>query len=56
MDNVVLAGYFISLSILFIFGLHGFLLLYYNKKYKDVNYNPTKEFEEPPLVTIQLPL
>jgi cellulose synthase/poly-beta-1,6-N-acetylglucosamine synthase-like glycosyltransferase len=56
MDNIVLAGYFISLSILFIFGLHGFLLLYYNKKYKDVNYNPTKEFEEPPLVTIQLPL
>jgi len=56
MDNIVLIGYFISLSILFIFGLHGFVLLYYNKKYKDVNYKPTKEFEEPPLVTIQLPL
>jgi len=56
MDNIVLIGYFISLSILFVFGLHGFLLLYYNKKYKDVNYNPTKEFEELPLVTIQLPL
>ena len=56
MDNIVLIGYFVSLSILFIFGLHGFVLLYYHRKYKDVNFNPTKESGDTPLVTIQLPL
>ena len=56
MDNIVLIGYFISLSILFIFGLHRFVLLYYHRKFKDVNFDPTKEFNEIPLVTIQLPL
>ena len=56
MDSIVLISYFISLSILFIFGLHGFLLLYYHRKYKDVGFNPDKEFTEKPLVTIQLPL
>ena len=56
MDNIVLIGYFVSLSILFIFGLHGFVLLYYHRKYKDVNFNSSKDFENAPLVTIQLPL
>ena len=56
MDTIVLISYFISLSILFIFGLHGFLLLYYHRKYKDVGFNSDKEFIEKPLVTIQLPL
>src|SRR4030066_541319 len=56
MDNIVLIGYFVSLSILFIFGLHGFVLLYYHRKYKDVNFNSTKNFDKAPLVTIQLPL
>jgi len=56
MDNIVLIGYFVSLSILFLFGLHGFVLLFYHRKYKDVKFNSTKEFGETPLVTIQLPL
>jgi len=56
MDNIVLIGYFVSLSILFIFGLHGFVLLYYHRKYKDVDFNSTKDFDNAPLVTIQLPL
>lgn len=56
MDNIVLIGYFVSLSILFIFGLHGFVLLFYHRKYKDVKINSTKDFENAPLVTIQLPL
>jgi len=56
MDNIVLIGYFVSLSILFVFGLHGFVLLYYHRKYKDVNFNSSKDFENAPLVTIQLPL
>lgn len=56
MDEIVLVSYFIALSILFIFGLHGFLLLYYHRKYKDNIMEPKSELEENPLVTIQLPL
>ncbi len=56
MDEIVLVSYFIALSILFIFGLHGFLLLYYHRKYKDNISEPKSELHETPLVTIQLPL
>ena len=56
MDNAVLIGYFISLSILFIFGLHGFIMLYYHKKYKGVQYKPYPNFKFEDKVTIQLPL
>jgi cellulose synthase/poly-beta-1,6-N-acetylglucosamine synthase-like glycosyltransferase len=56
MDEIVLVSYFIALSILFIFGLHGFLLLYYHRKYKDNIAEPKSELEDTPLVTIQLPL
>ena len=56
MDEIVLISYFIALSILFIFGLHGFLLLYYHRKYKDNISEPESELIEIPLVTIQLPL
>jgi cellulose synthase/poly-beta-1,6-N-acetylglucosamine synthase-like glycosyltransferase len=56
MDNIVLIGYFVSLSILFIFGLHGFILLYYHRKYKDVNFDTANNYTENPKVTIQLPL
>lgn len=56
MDDIVLISYFISLSILLIFGSHGFIMLYLHSKYgnrrpaEDKNYVPDKK------VTIQLPL
>ena len=56
MDEIVLVSYFIALSILFIFGLHGFLLLYYHHKYKSNISESQPELEEAPLVTVQLPL
>ena len=56
MDEVVLIGYFLSLSILFIFGLHGFVMLYYHKKYKSVQHKPKTDFEYNDIVTVQLPL
>jgi cellulose synthase/poly-beta-1,6-N-acetylglucosamine synthase-like glycosyltransferase len=56
MDEIVLIGYFLSLSILFIFGLHGFIMLFYNRKYKHVKYQPKQDFECDAKVTIQLPL
>lgn len=56
MDEIVLVGYFISLFILFVFGCHGFIMLYYHKKYKDVKYMPSNELNKDAFVTIQLPL
>lgn len=56
MDQIVLIGYFIALSVLFIFGLHGFIMLFYHRKYKDVKHNPKSDFNYDTKVTIQLPL
>lgn len=56
MDDIVLIGYFLSLTILFVFGLHGFIMLYYHKKYKDNNPVPKPQIDENATVTIQLPL
>ncbi len=56
MDNIVLISYFVSLSILFLFGLHGFIMIFYHNKYKGVSHTPMTEIDENALVTIQLPL
>ena len=56
MDDIVLVSYFVSLSIIFVFGLHGFIMIYYYNKYKNVKNVPQKEFTPSSLVTIQLPL
>ncbi len=56
MDEIVLISYFIALTILFVFGLHGFLLLYYHRKYKENKIEPKPGLDEAPFVTIQLPL
>lgn len=56
MDQVVLIGYFVSLSILFIFGLHGFIMIYYHRKYGYNNPVPKANVDENAIVTIQLPL
>jgi len=56
MDDIVLVSYFISLSILFVFGLHGFTMIYYYNKYKNVKHKQKPEGMPDPLVTIQLPL
>ncbi len=55
MDDIVLISYFASLFILFVFGLHGFIMIYYHRKYRDVT-PKSKETSGEPLVTIQLPL
>lgn len=56
MDEIVLIGYFLALTILFVFGLHGFIMLYYHKKYRDNVPVPKDKIEENTKVTIQLPL
>jgi cellulose synthase/poly-beta-1,6-N-acetylglucosamine synthase-like glycosyltransferase len=56
MDNVVLISYFVTLSILFVFGCHGFIMIFYHNKYRNVKHTskPVENFT--PKVTIQLPL
>ena len=56
MDNIVLIGYFVSLLILFIFGSHGFIMLFYHKKYREVKHIPVENLKLNSKVTIQLPL
>ncbi|MDR3668086.1 MAG: glycosyltransferase family 2 protein [Ignavibacteriaceae bacterium] len=56
MDDIVLISYFIALSILFIFGLHGFIMIYYYNKYKGVSHKQKPESIPDAKVTIQLPL
>ena len=45
MDDFVLVSYFVALSILFIFGCHGFIMLYYHRKYKNVQHKPDPNFK-----------
>jgi cellulose synthase/poly-beta-1,6-N-acetylglucosamine synthase-like glycosyltransferase len=56
MDDVVLVGYFISLFILFIFGCHGFIMMYYHNKYRNVKHKSKPVADITSKVTIQLPL
>ena len=56
MDEIVLIAYFVSLSILFIFGCHGFIMLYYHRKYGKANPVARTVVNGDALVTIQLPL
>ena len=56
MDEIVLIGYFITLSILFIFGLHGFVMIYYHNKYKGVHHQSNPDLKCEDIVTIQLPI
>ena len=56
MDDIVLISYFVALSILFVFGLHGFIMIFYYNKYKDVKHKQNPECIPNAKVTIQLPL
>ena len=56
MDDVVLIGYFVSLFILFVFGCHGFIMMYYHNKYRNVKHKSKTVDDFNSFVTIQLPL
>lgn len=56
MEQFILITYFVALSILFGFGIHGLILLYYYRKTKsNIKHEPEMP-NDVPLVTIQLPL
>lgn len=56
MENFILGAYVISLSILSLFGSHGFVMIYYYFKNRDKRPNGMERLDQPPVVTIQLPI
>src|ERR1035437_7063949 len=54
-DKIVLFTYIISLSVLLLFGSHGFIMMFYHSKYMKNKPKP-KPLEDLDMVTIQLPL
>lgn len=56
MAEFILIAYIVSLTILFIFGLHGFIMIYYYLKFKDKKRSAVKSLDEYPIVTVQLPV
>ncbi|MFI5253793.1 MAG: cellulose synthase family protein [Bacteroidota bacterium] len=56
MQDMIIGVYFFSLSILFLFGSSGFVMIYYYIKNKNKRVEPAPPLTEYPLVTIQLPV
>ncbi len=56
MEDLILIAYFIALLILFTFGSHGFIMIYYYFKYRDTKNSSNLSLTEFPAVTIQLPI
>jgi cellulose synthase/poly-beta-1,6-N-acetylglucosamine synthase-like glycosyltransferase len=56
MESLLLTIYFIALTILFGFGIHGIVLLYYYRKTKLQDTQKVEQKGDWPLVTIQLPM
>ncbi|MFN3305824.1 MAG: cellulose synthase family protein [Candidatus Kapaibacteriota bacterium] len=56
MEFVILIFYFIALSVLFLFGIHGLILLYYFRKTQKILLPKYELPKELPMVTIQLPI
>jgi cellulose synthase/poly-beta-1,6-N-acetylglucosamine synthase-like glycosyltransferase len=56
MQDVIIGTYFISLTILFLFGSSGFVMIYYYIKHRNKKVERAQELKEFPVVTIQLPV
>ncbi|MBI5022176.1 MAG: glycosyltransferase [Ignavibacteriales bacterium] len=56
MQDYIIYSYFISLTILFVFGSSGFVMIYYYLKHRNKKHEPVSDLTEFPVVTIQLPL
>jgi len=56
MQDALLAMYFFSLCVLFLFGLHGLVMVYYYHKTADFKRETPPMPENLPLVTVQLPI
>src|SRR6267154_2656844 len=56
MQDYIIGTYFISLTILFLFGSSSFIMIYYYLKHRNNEMETATELKEFPKVTIQLPL
>jgi cellulose synthase/poly-beta-1,6-N-acetylglucosamine synthase-like glycosyltransferase len=56
MEDFILGAYVFSLSILFLFGSHGFVMIYYYFKNKDKRPVGKTLLDDKPMVTVQLPV
>jgi len=56
MQDFIIGAYFISLTILFLFGSSGFVMIYYYMKHRDKRIEEAGELKNFPAITIQLPI
>ena len=56
MEEIILFTYIASLSILFVFGSHGFIMIYYYLKYRRKKAAAVEALSSYPVVTVQLPV
>ena len=55
-EKVILFTYYAVLAVLSIYGTHRYVLVYLYYRHKHRRHEPTERFEEPPEVTVQLPI
>ena len=56
MEEIILFAYIASLTVLFVFGSHGFIMIYYYLKYRDKRIHTAAPVSTYPVVTMQLPV
>jgi cellulose synthase/poly-beta-1,6-N-acetylglucosamine synthase-like glycosyltransferase len=56
MEEIILFAYIFSLSVLFVFGSHGFIMIYYYLKFKARKRRDAAAPQHYPVVTVQLPV
>jgi cellulose synthase/poly-beta-1,6-N-acetylglucosamine synthase-like glycosyltransferase len=56
MEEIILITYMLSLTVLFIFGSHGFIMIYYYLKFRSKKLDPSNTIKSYPIVTVQLPV
>mgnify|MGYP002402598930 FL=1 len=56
MEEIILFTYIGSLMILFTFGSHGFIMIYYYLKHRHKRDDFSQQLEDYPVVTLQLPI
>src|SRR5512135_2300474 len=56
MEEIILFVYIFSLTVLFVFGSHGFIMIYYYLKFRSKKNKAVEEITSYPFVTVQLPV
>jgi len=56
MEEIILFAYIFSLSVLFVFGSHGFIMIYYYLRFRKTVSKTAETMEVYPSVTVQLPV